>query len=483
MSRFLIALAAGGGNTPPTLSVARALLDRGHDVRVITDPVLEPEVRATGADFVSWSSAPHRFDLDPSSDLARDWEARTPMGSLARARDGYFCGPARGFADDVRAELKRRPVDVAAGEMLTFATMIGARGAGVPCAILSSTMVAHRGWGAPPFGPGVAPAAGLAGRIRDRLIHSMSDRMWNKGLSAINDARRAHGLAPLRHALDQMTDCDRVLMLSTRALQYPGFHPPEHVQVTGARLEDPDWTEPAVLPPGDEPLVLVGLSSTFMDQAAAIGRIAQALGRLPVRGLITTGPAIDPETIPAPANVQVVRSAPHREILPHAAAMVTPWLCRQGARRRRADGDDALRSRSGRDRRSCGVRRSRRAHPAGRQPGADRPCRARGPRRLRLPGSGSARGAHDRSRAEPRRRRRRSRGAGRRITLGRRAFRRPSSSSGIRLVAQPLRMEPDHGARVRLLSQFSAFLRSVCGPNPGAFQPVRAGPASLALPR
>ena len=109
MSRFLIALAGGGGNIPPTLSVACALLGRGHEVRVITDPVLEPEVRAAGADFVSWSSAPHRFDLDPSSDLARDWEARTPMGSLARARDGYFCGPARGFADDVRAALKRRP--------------------------------------------------------------------------------------------------------------------------------------------------------------------------------------------------------------------------------------------------------------------------------------------------------------------------------------------------------------------------------------
>ena len=323
MSRLLIALAAGGGNIPPTLSVVRALLDRGHDVRVITDPLLEPEVQAVGADFVSWSSAPHRFDLDPSSDLARDWEARTPMGSLARARDGYFCGPARAFADDVRAELERRPADVAAGEMLTFAAMIGARGAGVRCAILSSTMIAHRGWGAPPFGPGVAPAHGLVGRVRDRLIYSMSDRMWNKGLSAINDARRAHGLAPLQHTLDQMTDCDLVLMLSTRALQYPGFDPPEHVQVTGARLEDPEWAEAALLPPGDEPLVLVGLSSTFMDQTAAIRRIAQALGRLPVRGLITTGPAIDPGTIPAPANVQVVRSAPHLEILPHAAAMVT----------------------------------------------------------------------------------------------------------------------------------------------------------------
>src|SRR5438477_8307764 len=142
MSRFLIALAGGGGNIPPTLSVARALLDRGHEVRVITDPVLEPEVRAAGAGFVSWSSAPHRFDLDPSSDLARDWEARTPMGSLARARDGYFCGPARAFADDVRAGLERRPAGVAAREMRTFASMIGARGAGVPGVIVASAVIA-----------------------------------------------------------------------------------------------------------------------------------------------------------------------------------------------------------------------------------------------------------------------------------------------------------------------------------------------------
>ncbi|HWG08392.1 MAG TPA: glycosyltransferase [Solirubrobacteraceae bacterium] len=120
-----------------------------------------------------------------------------------------------------------------------------------------------------------------------------------------------------------MTDCDRLLILSTRALQYPDFDPPEHVQVTGARLEDPEWAEPVGLPPGEEPLVLVGLSSTFMDQGAAIGRIAQALGTVPVRGLITTGPAIDPDAVPTPANVRVVRSAPHSEILPQATAMVT----------------------------------------------------------------------------------------------------------------------------------------------------------------
>ena len=323
MSSFLIALAAGGGNVAPTLSVARALLDRGHEVRIITDPVLEPEVRSAGADFVSWTTAPHRFDLEPSSDPARDWEPRTPMGSLARSRDGYFCGPARAYADDVRAEIERQPVDAAAGEMLTFGTMIGARGAGVPCAILSSTLIALPGWGDPPFGPGLAPAAGAAGRLRDRVVSALSDRMWNRGLSAINDARAAHGLTPLRHTLDQMTDCDRLIILSTRALQYPGFSPPAHVVTTGARLDDPAWTEPVTLPSGDQPLVLTGLSTTFMDQGDAIARIAQALGSLPVRAVMTTGPAIDPAAITAPANVTIVRSAPHSELLKHAALMIT----------------------------------------------------------------------------------------------------------------------------------------------------------------
>lgn len=96
-----------------------------------------------------------------------------------------------------------------------------------------------------------------------------------------------------------------------------------HVHTAGARLEDPAWTEPVQLPPGDEPLVLVGLSSTFMEQSTAIDRIAQALGKLPARALITTGPAMDPAAVAAPANVAVVQSAPHSEVLKETALMIT----------------------------------------------------------------------------------------------------------------------------------------------------------------
>jgi MGT family glycosyltransferase len=69
--------------------------------------------------------------------------------------------------------------------------------------------------------------------------------------------------------------------------------------------------------------VLVGMSSTYMDHADVLQRAATALGSLPVRGLVTTGPSIPVDAIDAPANVTVVERAPHRDVLRRAAAVVT----------------------------------------------------------------------------------------------------------------------------------------------------------------
>jgi len=44
---------------------------------------------------------------------------------------------------------------------------------------------------------------------------------------------------------------------------------------------------------------------------------------LDVRAIVTTGPAVDPATLPSTANVVICRSAPHSHLLPEAALMVT----------------------------------------------------------------------------------------------------------------------------------------------------------------
>lgn len=60
-----------------------------------------------------------------------------------------------------------------------------------------------------------------------------------------------------------------------------------------------------------------------MDHLDQLQRAVTALGTLPVRGLVTTGPAIDPDQIAAPEGVTVVRSAPHRQVLAHTDVLVT----------------------------------------------------------------------------------------------------------------------------------------------------------------
>ena len=73
----------------------------------------------------------------------------------------------------------------------------------------------------------------------------------------------------------------------------------------------------------DRPFVLVAMSTTFMDHVEQLQRAVTALGSLPVRGLVTTGPVVDPEQIESPDGVAVVRSAPHREVLAHTDVLVT----------------------------------------------------------------------------------------------------------------------------------------------------------------
>ena len=54
-----------------------------------------------------------------------------------------------------------------------------------------------------------------------------------------------------------------------------------------------------------------------------VRRVVDALGRLPVRGLVTLGPAVDANEVAAPENVVVVASAPHGAVLPQASAVIT----------------------------------------------------------------------------------------------------------------------------------------------------------------
>src|SRR5215217_2493405 len=128
--RYLFAIIDGGGTVPADTSVIRALVERGHDVRVLADSVLAPDIETTGAEHVPWDRAPQRANLDPQSVIMKDWDTSTPFQAFARARDGAMVGPAGPFAADVRAELQRRAGDVVVGELLRLRGRDRRRGRG-----------------------------------------------------------------------------------------------------------------------------------------------------------------------------------------------------------------------------------------------------------------------------------------------------------------------------------------------------------------
>ena len=77
------------------------------------------------------------------------------------------------------------------------------------------------------------------------------------------------------------------------------------------------------MPAAGEPLILVSLSTLYQDgQARALQAILDALARLPVRVMVTTGPSLDPTTMRAPANVELHQYLPHEEVLPRASLVV-----------------------------------------------------------------------------------------------------------------------------------------------------------------
>jgi UDP:flavonoid glycosyltransferase YjiC (YdhE family) len=322
--RYLFALIDGGGNVPAELHAARRLVARGHAATVLADDSVMEEVRATGADARRWLRAPNRKDRRPEHDLARDWECKYPWQLVDRVARTMIVGPAADYAQDINEAIAEQRPDVVICSMFCLGGMIAAEAAGIPFVTLFPNVYPLPADGLPPFGIGLRPASGSLGRLRDRVLNRVIEHLWDAaGLSHLNALRRQYGLAPVSHVLDQMRIARRQLVQTSPDFDFPAFLPAA-VRYVGPVLDDPVWAETRWMPPaGDAPLVLIAMSTTFQNQIGCLQRVLNALGTLAVRGIMTTGPALDAVALEPPANVTILERAPHKQVLRHAALVVT----------------------------------------------------------------------------------------------------------------------------------------------------------------
>jgi MGT family glycosyltransferase len=274
----------GGGTAPVELTVAARLRQAGHRVRVYGPPEVTGHARAAG------------FELEPL-----EWPPQLgprSAGDLVPRMIGASVAWARQLAPRLA-----EGVDVVVADCTAFGALMAARASGIPSAAVMPTVYV------------AGAAGGGGGGLRGD---------WVTALAGINRARGVLGLPDVASVTDQVLDAGRLLVLTSRAFELPGIQPPGHVRYVGPQLPQPGSAPPYRLPEGHEPLVLVSLSTSDQGgQIELLSRLLAAIAPLPVRALVTLGPAVAPGHLDPPRNAVLERFVPHAAVLPHTDLVIT----------------------------------------------------------------------------------------------------------------------------------------------------------------
>ena len=140
----------------------------------------------------------------------------------------------------------------------------------------------------PPFGLGLAPATGPAGRLRDRVLRPLLTGTMEKAtLPELNVTREKLGVRPIENADELFLAAPLLLYMTAEPLEYPRSDWPESVRMVGPCSWDPPADPPAWLAEIDKPIVLVSTSSEFQDDGKLVTTALEALATEDVQVIAT----------------------------------------------------------------------------------------------------------------------------------------------------------------------------------------------------
>lgn len=313
MATILVSTSPARGHLYPLVPTLLELRRRGHDPRVRTLAAEVPRLRALG--FAAAAIAP-----TIEARAIDDWQARTPPGALAAATRTFV---ERGAfeLDDLRGAIAAERPDLLLVDVNSWGAQAVAETAGLPWAVFAPYFLPLRAPGVPPWGLGLAPAAGPLGRLRDALLWPLVTRLYDRVLGPLNALRAAAGAAPFAHVADFVARPPRLLALTAEPFEYPRAWP-SNVRLVGPGIWEPGAD--AAPPPGAaedaRPLVLVTCSTEFQNDGALVATALAALAAEPVRVVATTA-SLDPASFAAPPNARVERFLPHGPLLAEAACV------------------------------------------------------------------------------------------------------------------------------------------------------------------
>ena len=333
MATYLLAASPIQGHVMPMVAIAADLVNRGHQVRVLTGARFADRVAAVGAAHLALPPAADYDDRDPDAAFPGR-SAERGLGRLRFDVDKIFIDPIPHQAAAVASALAADPADA----LLVEGAFLGAVplilrprsqrppvvGCGVLPLPLSSVDTA-------PFGLAVLPATTAAGRLRNRALYVLMQRVLFAGQQRhFRSVVRNLGCPPPpAFLLDTVPRlADRFLQLTTPSFEYPRRDAPPGLAFAGPVLPASDGT--AHLPDwwhelDGRPVVHVTQGTIDNgDLDRLIGPVLRGLAQEPVLVVVSTGgrPAAAVPG-PLPANARVAEFLPYDRLLPRTDVMVT----------------------------------------------------------------------------------------------------------------------------------------------------------------
>ncbi|WP_394828398.1 glycosyltransferase [Pendulispora albinea] len=291
MSRVLFIVPPLTGHVNPTVSVARALLARGHQVAWAAHARYVGHLLPEGAEIVALDDA--RFD-DAWQSLRERSKAVRGFESLQFLWQEVLVPLAQAMLPGVTEAIARFRPDVLAVDQQALAGALAARRSGLPWATLSTTSASV-----------VDPLEGLP-----KVKQWVDDKMA--------DLERGAGLTPV---VSPDLSPHRVIVFSTLELIGNERAWPEHYRFVGPSIQDrPDptpfpWES---LAPGPRVFVSLGTVSTEVG-ARFYQNLVEGLGDIGAQIVLAAPPALVPDP---PAPFLVRERVPQLLLLPKMSAVV-----------------------------------------------------------------------------------------------------------------------------------------------------------------
>ena len=262
--------------------MARGLVELGSRVSILSQPSVRRRAEGAGYDFFPFSQ------LD-------DYDRGEPIESQLSRSIPALTGTAVG--EDLLAILEAEQADLVVVDPNLTGALAAANSVGCPSVVLLHSLY-------------------------QTFVDTWFGELWQFLADPINATRRHFGVEPATSWASLFDDHELIISPVPAIFDAAGIDRPPAMRSYGFLVPPPTGAH-VDFPPGDEPAVLVSLSTTQQNQSDLLATIVEALADLPVRALVTTGGMVDQATLLVPANVVTTEFADHQHALAKAAVMVT----------------------------------------------------------------------------------------------------------------------------------------------------------------